>query len=235
MKRFKNYIPLIIIISLMALFWGFGFNEYLSYEMFDKHRIELTTYVNSHQILAPFVAALIYAIFIALSIPAGFLLTLIVGFLFVQPLSLLIVVVGATLGAVVIFLIAKTALKDFFEKKAKKSLTKMQDGFKKNSTSYMLILRVVPLFPFWLVNVAPAFFKVRLWTYTWTTFIGIIPASFVYTQAGRGIEKLFSSEKPYSIFFFFSTEMIIGISGILILAIIPIIVKNIMRKRKIND
>ena len=83
----------------------------------------------------------------------------------------------------------------------------MEKGFQENAANYLLFLRLVPLFPFWLVNLAPAFFGIKLKTFLWTTFIGIIPGSFVYAQAGVGLGAIFDTDKPFSIDTIFNWQM----------------------------
>jgi uncharacterized membrane protein YdjX (TVP38/TMEM64 family) len=102
----------------------------------------------------------------------------------------------------------------------------MEKGFNENAASYMLFLRFVPLFPFWVVNLAPAFFGVPLRTFLWTTFIGIIPGSFVFTLAGSGLEKVFEMGQDFSLGALFNTELKIALSLLGVLALVPILVKK---------
>lgn len=226
MKHLSRFIPLLIIVVLMALFYALGVNDYFSWEVFKEHRASIKRFVNSYPVTSPLIYSAIYALIAALSIPVAFLLSMIGGFLFPQPLSTFCVVVGATCGASILFLVAKTALHDFLKKKFATLIDKMRSGFQRNAISYMLLLRVLPIFPFWLVNIAPVFFKVTFTTFVWTTFVGIIPGAFVYTQAGRGIDAIFEGEGSISFWDLLNREMVIGLIGIIILAIIPMVVKR---------
>lgn len=153
------------------------------------------------------------------------------GFLFPIPLSTLYVVIGATLGALIIFLSARTAFGEFFQKKAGTLLKKMEKGFQENAWSYLLFLRFVPLFPFWLVNIAAAFFQVRVWIFVWTTIVGIIPGAYVYTQAGAGIGAVLESNRSFSFSGVFNAQMIVSLILLGILLFALFIVKKFMLKR----
>ena len=162
----------------------------------------------------------------ALSVPGAVFLTLLGGYLFPQPFSTIYVVFSATCGATLIFLAARTALKEILKKKAGPFLQKMEKGFQENAVSYLLFLRFVPLFPFWLVNIAPAFFRVSLITFVWTTLVGIFPGSLVFTLAGGGLEKILENNETFSITTIFNTQIKIALVLLGIIALVPIIWKK---------
>lgn len=222
----KRYLPLIIISILMFLAYWTGIYEYFSFESLKEHRTLLKEYVEKHPIAAPIGYTLLYALSTALSIPGGAILSIFGGFLFPQPFSTLFVVIGATIGAAGIFLAAKTALGKSMRKRAGPLLKKMDRGFKEDGASYLLFLRLVPLFPFWLVNLAPAFFNVGLITFLWTTFLGIIPGSFVFTQAGVGLGAILDSGKEFSIDSIFNIQIRIALVALGIFALLPVIIKK---------
>jgi len=107
----------------------------------------------------------------------------------------------------------------------------MEGGFQKNAASYLLFLRFIPLFPFWLVNIAPAFFNVKTRTYIWTTFVGIIPGSYVYAQAGSGLGTIFEEGKSFSFNSVFNTQMNFALVLLALFSLIPILVKNLSHDR----
>lgn len=229
--KIKRFFPLFIILTLMVLVYAMGLTDLLTFEALKDNRETLLAFVSEHPVLAPAAFILTYAASTALSIPGGVFLTLFGGFLFPQPLSTIYVVTGATIGAIIIFLAAKTALGDLLKEKAGETLHKMQAGFQENATSYMLFLRLVPLFPFWLVNLAPAFFGVALFTYAWTTFVGIIPGAFVYTQAGAGLGAILDSGETFSLQGLFNRDVKIALVALGVFALIPIIVKKVWKKK----
>ena len=120
---------------------------------------------------------------------------------------------------------------DSLKKKAGPFLSKMKKGFNDNAASYMLFLRFVPVFPFWIVNLAPAFFGVHLRTFIWTTLVGIIPGSLVFTLAGGGLEKILDTNKAFSISTLFNTELKIALTLLGILSLLPILLKKWKKNR----
>ncbi len=228
----KKWIPLLIIVVLMLTAYFSGLTEYLTFDNIKENREKLLGYIAHYPILTPLLFILIYIVATTLSIPGGAILSLIGGFLFGVPLSTLYVTVGATFGATFIFLAARTAFGDLLKKKAGPFLSKMEGGFQKNATSYLLFLRFIPLFPFWLVNLAPAFFNVKTRTYIWTTFVGIIPGAYVYTQAGSGLGAIFDQGKEFSIKSVLNIEIRIALILLALFALIPIFVRRLKNARK---
>jgi len=218
----KKSLPLLIIAALTALFILSGWHEYLSFEQLREHRLTLNTLVAEQPWLAALVYILVYVVVVALSLPGGTIMTLAGGFLFGAVWGGLYTVVGATLGATIIFLIAKTSLGDALLAKAGKSIQSMKAGFNENALSYMFVLRLVPLFPFFIVNLAPAFLGVPLRTYMIATFFGIMPATFVFSLAGSGLGKVFEQGGKFSIANILTPEMIGALLGLALLSLIPV-------------
>jgi uncharacterized membrane protein YdjX (TVP38/TMEM64 family) len=96
-------------------------------------------------------------------------------------------------------------------------------------------LRLIPFFPFWIINLAPAFFNVRFINYVWATFLGIIPSSFIMTQAGRGLNQILESDQGFTFSTFFNFEMKIALLGLAILSLVPILIKKLRRKKDLYD
>jgi uncharacterized membrane protein YdjX (TVP38/TMEM64 family) len=224
--KWKRFLPLIIILIGMALIYFTGAYRYLSFEALKTYHHTLKDFIATHPILVPLLYIIVYIALTALSVPGAVFLTLLGGYLFPQPWSTIYVIFAATCGATLIFLAAKTALGDSLRQKAGPFLKKMEQGFQENAASYMLFLRFVPLFPFWLVNLAPALFGVPLRTFVWTTVIGIAPGSFVFTLAGGGLEKILDTQQAFSIGAIFNTQLKIALTLLGVLALIPILVKK---------
>jgi len=231
MKKYLKYLPILLIVIVMAVGYFSGVYKAIDFETLKYHHNELTEFVNNNRIKTSFMFIGTYIAVAALSIPGGLILSLLGGFLFPQPLCTLYVVFGATIGATLLFLAARTALKGHLEKKARPFIEKMRGGFNKNAVSYLLFLRFIPFFPFWVVNLAPAFFNVRIWTYVWTTFVGIIPGSVVSTQAGRGLNAIFESGEEFSLSSIFNTEMKIALILLGIFSLTPLIYKKWKKKK----
>jgi uncharacterized membrane protein YdjX (TVP38/TMEM64 family) len=170
---------------------------------------------------------LIYAAAIALSIPGGAILTIAGGFLFGVVAATCYVVIAATFGATILFLIARTALGDTLRRKAGPAVRRMEVGFRENALNYLLFLRLIPVFPFWLVNLVPAFLGVPLTTYIVATLVGIIPGSLVYASVGNGLGAVFDAGGRPDLGIIFKPEIILPIVGLAVLAILPVAYKKI--------
>lgn len=223
----KRFLPLLLLFTFMLLAYGFGLHELLSIETLRLHRSHLKTFVAIHPFIAPFLYILVYSLMTALSIPGALFLSLFGGFLFPQPFATLYIVLGATSGACVIFEVAKTALGEELRKRAGPFLKNMEEGFRGNAANYLLFLRLVPLFPFWLVNLAPAFFGVRLWTFAWTTFVGIFPGAFVFAQAGVGLGEILEGEGGISVDQILNPQVRLALIALALFALLPVVVKKI--------
>ncbi len=220
MAKVKRFLPLLIIAAFMLTAYLMGWQRYLSLDHLQAMR-------TNFPLTAPLLFILLYATATALSFPGGLFLSIIGGFLFGIPFATLYVVIGATMGASIIFWAARTAFAPALKKKAGPFLKKLRGGFQKNEISYMLFLRLVPLFPFWLINIAPAFLSVRFLTYVWTTFVGIIPGAYIYTQAGSLLSESLMSGEELSLAAILNWKMRLLLIAIGLLALIPIVIKKI--------
>jgi len=164
-------------------------------------------------------------------VPGAAILTIAGGLLFGQWYGSVYVVLGATLGAVGVFLIARTALGDALRRRAGPAIQKMEAGFQENALSYLLVLRLIPLFPFFLVNIVPAFLGVKLRTYVVGTLIGIIPGSFVYATVGAGLGSIFERNEEFSLQGVLTPEITAALVGLAALALLPVAYKK-FRKAK---
>jgi uncharacterized membrane protein YdjX (TVP38/TMEM64 family) len=157
-----------------------------------------------------------------LSLPGAVILTLAGGFLFGAGLATVLVNVGATTGATVAFLTARYLLRNTVEQKFEKWLRPFQEGFAKNAFSYLLTLRLIPLFPFFVVNLVSGLTRVSVGTYVAATALGIIPGSFVYAYAGRQLGTI-SSLKEIA-----SPNVIAAFVLLGLLALVPVLYKKYM-------
>ena len=192
-KPWLRYVPPVVIIIGLVVAWQIGLIDFLSFDTFHTHRTILQSWVNKQGILAVAIYVFLYTIAVTFSIPAGTVLTVIAGFLFGPFVGAIAVALGATVGATALFLIARTATGDILRKKALPFLDHIRAGFQANAISYLLVLRLLPTFPFWLVNIVPALIGVKLWTYIWTTLVGILPATFAFTLFGQGLDNIFKA------------------------------------------
>jgi uncharacterized membrane protein YdjX (TVP38/TMEM64 family) len=148
-----------------------------------------------HRLLAVVIYVAVYICCAALCLPGAPILTAMGGLMFGWLIGGLATVIGATIGATLLFLIARTAVGGMLSEKAAPWLTRLREGFARDALSYLLFLRLVPAFPFWFVNVAPAVLGVPLKTYVIGTFLGIIPATFAFASAGAGLDSVIMAAK----------------------------------------
>ena len=191
----RRWLPLIVLAGLMGLVFATGLHKQLTLENIAANRDSLQATISQHKVLSLLAYVAIYAAAVAMSLPGALFLTLTGGLLFGWLTGGLAAVTGATIGATIIFLIARTAFGETLAKKAGPALVKLQDGFKENALSYLLFLRLVPAFPFFLVNLAPALLGVPLSTYLIGTFFGIIPGTMAFASAGAGLDGVIASAK----------------------------------------
>jgi uncharacterized membrane protein YdjX (TVP38/TMEM64 family) len=222
----QKLIPAALFAGGLAAFFGFGLHKYLTFEQLKQHRGELTAFVTAMPVQAAVLFVAIYAAATALSVPGGTILTLAGGFLFGVWQGTAAVVTGATIGAVVIFLAARFLLADVLRAKAGPWLAKMEAGFRQDAVSYMMVLRLVPGFPFFVVNLVPAFLGVSLRTFTLTTFFGIIPGTFVFASIGAGLGSIFDQAEAFSLKGALTPQIITALAGLAALSLLPVVYKR---------
>lgn len=187
----KILIALVIGLAI-AGFVYFDLGEFLSLSALQNHRDKLQAFADTNYVATVGIFIAAYTIVTGLSLPGAVILTLAGGFLFGAVLGTLFVNVGATTGATLAFLAARYVLQDTVEQKFGKSLKSLQEGFAKNAFSYLLTLRLIPLFPFFVVNLVSGLTRVSVGTYIGATALGIVPGSFVYAYAGRQLGTIHS-------------------------------------------
>ncbi len=227
-----RFLPLIALALGLIAFFLFDLDRYVTFEALREHREALVAFVDRNAVLAALIYMAVYALAVALSVPGGALLSITCGFLFGTFLGTGLVVVAATLGATALFTIAKTALGDALRAKAGPWMNKLAEGFQENEFNYLLVLRLVPLFPFFVVNLVPAFLGVRLYNYVLATFIGIIPGAFVFNLAGSGLGSILDSGEELSVAGVLTTEIKLALFGLAVLALIPVIYKKVKGGRR---
>jgi uncharacterized membrane protein YdjX (TVP38/TMEM64 family) len=221
----KRLLPVAVLVIGLGLFFAFDLGHYLSWEALAEYQDWLQGQIAELGLLANLIFIAIYAVVIAFSVPVGTFLTIAGGFLFGIVAGGVSVVLGATIGAVCLFLAARYAFYDVLHAKAGPALLKMEQGFKENALSYLLFLRLVPLFPFWLVNLVPALLGVPLKIYVIATFIGIIPATFIIASVGNGVGEVLAAGETPDVSIIFEPHVLIPILGLALLALIPVFYK----------
>ena len=218
----KKLIPLLVLVAGLVAFFAFDLDSYISLTALKENRADLAEWVARNGILAFMAYLVMYAVVVAFSIPGGAVMTIAGGFLFGPVIGTALTVVGATIGATILFLAARYAFSDLLRERAGSAINRMKDGFQENAFSYMLFLRLIPAFPFFLVNLAPAFLGVTLGTFVLGTFIGIIPGTLVYSLLGDGFSAIVEQGGDINLGIIFEPRFLLPIVGLAILALVPI-------------
>jgi uncharacterized membrane protein YdjX (TVP38/TMEM64 family) len=215
----KIAIALVIACAIGAFFY-FDLGRFLSLDTLKENRDRLLAFTEANYAASVALFILVYIAVTGLSLPGAVILTLAGGFLFGSVFATLFVNLGATTGATLAFLAARYVLRDWVEKKFGKWLEPLQQGFAKNAFSYLLTLRLIPLFPFFVVNLVSGLTRMSVGSYVGATALGIIPGSFVYAYAGRQLGTINSLKEIAS------PNVIAAFVLLGLLALVPIIYKK---------
>jgi uncharacterized membrane protein YdjX (TVP38/TMEM64 family) len=185
--------PLLFLAGSTLAVLALGWHEHITLSNVVAFRDRFHLMLHEHRVSTPLAYILAYVLMTALSLPGGLVLTVAGGLMFGWLLGSIASILGATAGATIVFLIARTALGEGLNTKAAPWLAKLKSGFNRDAFNYLLFLRLVPAFPFWFVNIAPAILGVPLRTYVITTFLGIIPGSLALSAAGAGLDSVIAA------------------------------------------
>lgn len=219
----KRLLVLLLFVGGLAAFLLLGGGRWLSLEALRGNRDALLALVERRYLAALAGAMLVYAAATALSVPGGAVLSLAMGLLFGRWVGTGAIVVAATVGATAVFLAARYLVADRARRKMGPRARRIAEGFAEDAFGYLLFLRLVPLFPFWLVNLAPAFTPMRTRTYVAATAIGIVPGAFVLANLGRSLGTIRSTRDLLDA----ETLLALGLLGLL--ALVPVAVRRLRR------
>ena len=231
-KRLRRWLPLGVLVLGTILFFAFDLDRYVSVAKLRAHHRDLAGFVGAHYAAALLLYAGIYILFVALSLPGAVWLTIVAGFLFGALPAAGITVVAATIGACLLFLAAKSSLGEYLHDHAGPWLQKVERGFGEDQWSYLLMMRLVPVVPFFIANLLPAFLGVSLGVFVVTTALGIIPGTLVYSFAGAGLGGLLESDAAITWHSLLNPQIKLALTGLALLAALPVAVKYWRRRRK---
>lgn len=219
--RARRLWPLAVLATGFAAFFAFDLDSHVSLSSLAEHRGTLSAFVAENAVTAAVAYVAAYALAVAFSVPGATVLTLAGGFLFGTIAASVYAVAGATAGAVAVFLAARSAFGGILREKAGPWAGRLERGFRSSAFSYMLFLRLVPLFPFWLVNLVPAVLGVRLSTYALATLIGIVPGAVVYASVGNGLGAVLDAGGTPDLGVLFTADLLLPLLGLALLALLP--------------
>jgi uncharacterized membrane protein YdjX (TVP38/TMEM64 family) len=204
----------------------FAINEhYFTLDAVKRNRDALLAFAQAHRFVALGLAFAIYATAAALSLPTGTVLSLTFGFLFGRWVASAIVVIAATLGATILFL----TVRYFFGAAARRRLgtlgERINEGFTEDGFFWLLFLRLMPIFPYFLVNLAPALTDIRVRTYVAATLLGILPSTLIVTNLGQALGTIESTRD------LLNPEALFALSLLGLLALLPVLLHHLRSKR----
>jgi len=226
----RRLLPLGILLAVAAAVYFSGVTRYLSYDALRANLETLQGFVEANAVLATFALVAVYGLGTALSLPAMSVVTVAAGVVYGTWIGFLGVWIGAVLGATAIFLIVRTSLGDALRRKARPWLGKFERGFQMDEFNYLLALRLVPVFPFWVLNIAPALLGMKARSYILSTALGILPGTLVYVSVGNGAAetiRLGGRVDPAELLF---EPYIIGpIIGLALLSLLPVLLRRLRK------
>lgn len=212
----------LIVAGVLALWFFTPVKELVDFRAVFENRENLLETVQSRYLPAVLIYIGVYIAVTALSVPGATILTLLGGFFFGPWLATLYVNVGASLGAFIIYIAARYFLGEGIQNKYGEKLEKFNAEIDKNGPNYMLTLRLVPIFPFFLVNLFAGFTTIRPRQFLWTTALGIIPGSFAYTWLGYAGATI-GDGAPW--------QLLVALGLLAVLSLIPVLIRRIKAKK----
>jgi uncharacterized membrane protein YdjX (TVP38/TMEM64 family) len=222
----RKVLILIAFTAVVAAFHFLGLGRYLTLESLKANRALLSDLRSAHAFLFAAVFVLIYVVQTAFSLPGAAILSLAAGAIFGILQGTLFVVSGATVGAILAFLVSRTLLRDWVVRKFGGRMEVIDRGLRENGLSYLLFLRLVPAFPFFLVNLACGVTGLPLRTYALGTLFGIMPGSLVFVNAGASLAAIETVSQV-------ATPRVLGSFALLgLFALLPTIISAVRNRRK---
>ncbi len=225
------WVPLAILVLGFFLFFYFHLYRYITLENIKNNRHLLVRWTHENYTLAAISYFIIYTLIIAISIPGALVFTIAAGFLFGTLWGTIFVLLSETVGSALLFFAIQISLSSWFEKKAGKWIKKMEINFQKNAFNYIITLRLIPIIPFWAVNIAAALVGVELTTFMIATFIGIIPLTIIYVSLGQSLGLMFDTQQTPDLTIVFQPHILLPLLGLTLLSVMPAIY-HYFQKRK---
>ena len=220
----------IILLLIIAVFGLIFFSEWISFEALKENKAEISEFRDKNFTLSIVIFWVFYVILVVFSLPGAAVASVSGGFLFGLGAGLLINVTAASTGAALLFLLVRYGIKSFKYNKSNmlnsNFVFQIKNALVTNQISIMLTLRLIPVVPFFLANILPALVGIRLFNFIWTTIIGIIPGSLVFTWIGVGVGEVFNRNEYPNLELLFSPVILGPILGLVALLLLPMIMRR---------
>ena len=222
MEKIKKLTPLLLLILGLIAAIYFDLGRYVDFRILQTHQDIVNGFIADMPVRAALVFLALYALSTAFSLPFGAIITISGGWLFGVWIGGSLTIIGATIGASTLFFATRYALREVMVARAGARLQQFEAGFNRHSISYLMAMRLIPIFPFFLVNFLPALIGVKFRTYALTTLIGIAPGTFVYAGLGNGISYVLSADEPLNTSVIFSPLVFLPLCGLGFLSLLPV-------------
>lgn len=229
-RGWLRFLPLALIAAGLAAAVALGVTDLLSLEGLQERRAALQAYVADHPLQSLGLYMLLYFLVVLFSLPGGLVMTLTGGFLFGPWLGGGAAVLAATAGACAVFIAARSAFGDVLRRRAGATAARIAEGVKRNAFSYLLTLRLLPIFPFFAVNLAAGFMDVSLRTFALSTLLGIVPGTLIYAGLGSGLGAVFEQGRALNLGVIFEPRVLVPLVGLAALSLVPVIVDRLRRR-----
>ncbi|PCJ29284.1 MAG: hypothetical protein COA94_01980 [Rickettsiales bacterium] len=230
MSKSHIFLPIMAVVLFIILLWSFGFSSYFNIDTLRENQLFLKNHVANNFLSTFAIYFLLYCAIVGFSIPIATLMTLVGGFLFGQTIGTIAVVTAASLGGCIIFSGVRLVSKNITNKRLGKWIKQMQQGFAENAFLYMLTVRLIPIFPFVIVNLVAGILQIRFRDFFLGTLLGIIPSSFIYVSIGVSLQELLA-RPDFSLYGLLEPRFFLALTALGILALLPVI----YRKRRKAD
>ena len=226
----RRMLPLAILLLGLVTFFALGLNRQLSLQTLARNEAELTAWVAANGGFAALTFVAVQITTVAFSLPTGAAMTAASGFLFGVWEGAFLSMISTTIGSIVLYFAARSAFYDFFRARAGAALARLEQGFRRDGFSYLVFLRLVPVFPSWLVTIVTALLGMRPAVFILGTLIGIIPGSFVFAGIGADFGTLFRSDQAPDLGAIFQARTLLPLLGLGVLALLPVLYRHWRRR-----
>ena len=230
-KHLKRLIPFFVLLLCILLVYFSNIHQTFTLEWIRQEEQRLDSFVHNHPITSPLLFLGIYILSVCLVIPDSTILTLLAGLVFPLPLAIAYSVIAETIGAMIFFFIFRLVFTESLIKRELSFFKTLRHRFRKHQAIYLLFLRLTHVIPFWLTNVAAAYFTVSYKVFLWVTLVGVIPLSYILANAGRSLHKLFAENQVLTFSDILTPQVKLSLLVLGLLSFLPLLYKKFRGKK----
>lgn len=221
-RRLARFWPVALLACIAAATYALGLHRHVSFAALAEQQQALRAFVAAHPVLAPLAYVAVYTVAVSVAVPGGLVLSMAGGLLFGTVEGSLCAVPAITAGSILLFLAARSALRPMLERRAGRFMARLKPGLERDGFGYLLVLRLLPLMPFWIINIAPALAGMRLGPYALATVLGITPNTIVIVSLGAGLGGTLEAGVHPDLSTVLRPSVLLPLLGLATLAALPI-------------